>query len=48
MEKIDFLTTPGYLSGPGSREEAGLPRNTGPYSVVTNLCAMGYDEKQSR
>lgn len=44
MEKIDFLTTPGYLSGPNAREEAGLPKDTGPYRVVTNLCVMGYDD----
>lgn len=44
VEKIDFVTTPGYLSGPGAREEAGLPKGTGPYRVVTNLCTMGYDE----
>jgi len=43
VEKIDFLTTPGYLTGPGTREKAGLPKNTGPYRVVTNLCTMGYD-----
>lgn len=44
VEQIDFLTTPGYLSGPGAREEAGLPKDTGPYRVVTNLCVMGYDD----
>lgn len=44
VEKIDFLTTPGYLTGPGAREAAGLPVNTGPYRVVTNLCTMGYQE----
>ncbi|RPJ77698.1 MAG: 3-oxoacid CoA-transferase [Deltaproteobacteria bacterium] len=48
MEKIDFITTPGFLSGPGAREEAGLPRNTGPYRVVTNLCVMGYDDESKR
>ncbi|MCD4675223.1 MAG: 3-oxoacid CoA-transferase [Desulfobacula sp.] len=48
MEKIDFLTTPGYLSGPGAREEAGLPVNSGPYRVVTNLCVMDYEEKSKR
>ncbi|MGC9345380.1 MAG: CoA-transferase subunit beta, partial [Candidatus Bathyarchaeales archaeon] len=31
VEKIDFLTTPGYLTGPGAREKAGLPEGTGPY-----------------
>ena len=48
MEKIDFITTPGFLSGPGAREESGLPRNTGPYRVVTNLCVMGYDDESKR
>ena len=45
IPKIDFITTPGYLSGPGAREEAGLPPNTGPYRVVTNLCTLGFDDK---
>jgi glutaconate CoA-transferase subunit B len=40
--KLDFLTTPGYLTGPGARERAGLPRNTGPYKVITTLAVMGY------
>ena len=48
MPKIDFITTPGYLSGPGAREEAGLPPNTGPYRVVTDLCTLGFDEKSKR
>ena len=48
MEKIDFITTPGYLSGPGAREAAGLPAKTGPYRVVTNLCTLGYDETSKR
>jgi glutaconate CoA-transferase subunit B len=25
VEQLDFLTTPGYLTGPGAREAAGLP-----------------------
>jgi len=44
VEKIDFVTTPGYLTGPQAREKAGLPKNTGTYRVVTNLCIMGYDD----
>ena len=48
VEKIDFLTTPGFLSGPGAREEAGLPINTGPYRVVTNLCIMSYDDDSKK
>jgi glutaconate CoA-transferase subunit B len=48
VAKIDFITTPGYLTGPGAREAAGLPPNTGPYRVVTNLALLGYEEKSKR
>ena len=44
VEKLDFLTTPGYLTGPGAREAAGLPPGTGPYRVITDLAVMGYHE----
>lgn len=44
VEKLDFLTTPGYLSGAGAREKAGLPPNTGPYKVITDHCVLGFDE----
>jgi glutaconate CoA-transferase subunit B len=42
VEKVDFITTPGYLSGPGARETVGLPPGTGPYRVVSNLAVMDY------
>ena len=48
IPKLDFITTPGYLSGPGAREEAGLPPDTGPYRVVTNLCTLGFDDNSKR
>ena len=44
VEKLDFLTTPGYLSGAGSREKAGLPPKTGPLKVITDCCVLGFDE----
>ncbi len=47
-EKIDFVTTPGYLTGPGAREEAGLPAGSGPYKVITNLCVIGFDQESKR
>ena len=47
-EKIDFITSPGYLSGPGAREAAGLPPGSGPYKVITNLCVIGFDDKTKR
>ncbi len=43
VPKVDFITTPGYLTGPGARENAGLPRDTGPYKVISTLAVMGFD-----
>src|SRR5881392_2261457 len=48
VEKLDFMTTPGYLSGPGAREAAGLPPGTGPYRVITDLAVLGYHEETRR
>jgi len=43
VPKCDFVTTPGYLTGPGARERAGLARGTGPYRVISNLGLMGFE-----
>jgi glutaconate CoA-transferase subunit B len=48
VAKLDFVTTPGYLTGKGAREEAGLPPGTGPYKVITDLAVMGYSEESCR
>ncbi|NOY09430.1 MAG: 3-oxoacid CoA-transferase [Spirochaetes bacterium] len=48
VPKVDFVTTPGYLTGPGAREKAGLPPGTGPYKVITNLAVFGYDQDTGR
>jgi len=48
VPRVDFLTTPGYLDGPGARESAGLPAGCGPYRVVSNLALMGFDEESKR
>jgi glutaconate CoA-transferase subunit B len=48
VAKLDFLTTPGYLTGKGAREAAGLPPGTGPYKVITDLCIIGYEEETCR
>ena len=45
VNKVDFLTSPGYLSGPGAREKVGLPLATGPYRVITQLALYGFDDK---
>jgi glutaconate CoA-transferase subunit B len=48
VKKVDFITTPGYLSGPGARETAGLSPGTGPYRVVSNLAVLGYHASSKR
>ena len=48
VRKLDFLTTPGYLSGPGARERAGLPEGSGPYRVATPLGVYGFDDATKR
>src|SRR5205085_3442445 len=48
VERLDFVTTPGYLTGPGAREAAGLPPGTGPYRVITDLAVLGYHEQTKR
>src|SRR6516162_11011734 len=48
VPKLDFLTTPGYLTGAGAREAAGLPAGSGPYRVITDLAVLGYHEATRR
>jgi acyl CoA:acetate/3-ketoacid CoA transferase beta subunit len=48
VEKLDFLTTPGYLSGPDSREAVGLPEGSGPYRVITQLGVYAFDDSTKR
>lgn len=47
VKKLDYLTSPGFLDGPGAREKAGL-LGGGPSLVVTNLCQMDFDPKTKR
>lgn len=42
VEKVDFVTSPGFLTGDNSRRTAGLIFG-GPYKVVTDLGIMGFD-----
>ncbi len=48
VEQVDFVTTPGYLGGPGDRERAGLPPETGPYRVITDLAVMDFEPETRR
>lgn len=47
VEKLNYVTTPGFLSGPGAREAAGLP-GSGPVRVITDLGILGFDPATKR
>jgi glutaconate CoA-transferase subunit B len=47
VKKLDYLTSPGFLDGPGARERTGL-LGGGPSLVVTNLCQMDFDPDAKR
>ncbi len=46
-ERCDYITTPGFLGGPGEREKAGLVGG-GPWRVLSHLGVMGFDEETCR
>ncbi len=48
VNKLDFITTPGWLDGPGARERAGLPAGCGPFRVITQLGVYDFDEETKR
>jgi glutaconate CoA-transferase subunit B len=43
-EKVDFITTPGYIDGAGAREKRGLPPDTGPQVIITNKAVLRFDK----
>jgi glutaconate CoA-transferase, subunit B len=47
VERVDFVTSPGYLSGPQERARAGLTRSK-PMAVITDLALLGYDAETGR
>ena len=44
VEKVDFITSPGFLNGGTSRVDAGLVTG-GMYRVVTDLAILGFDDE---
>ena len=44
LEKVDFVTSPGYLDGPGSREKNGYP-GSGPSVIISNMAIFRFDEE---
>jgi glutaconate CoA-transferase subunit B len=47
IRKLDYLTSPGFLDGPGARGRTGL-LGGGPSLVVTNLCQMDFEPRTRR
>jgi glutaconate CoA-transferase, subunit B len=44
VRKVDYITSPGWLTGADSRGNAGLCRG-GPWLVITDMAIMGFDEE---
>jgi glutaconate CoA-transferase subunit B len=47
VEKVDFITSPGFLRGGASRAESGLPAG-GMFRVITELAVFGFDDQTRR
>jgi glutaconate CoA-transferase, subunit B len=47
VDRVDFITSPGFLSGGGSRRNAGLIAG-GMHRVVTDLGLLGFEERSKR
>lgn len=47
VSRVDFVTSPGFLSGKESRREAGLTTG-GMYRVVTDLAVLGFEKRSKR
>ena len=43
VNKLDYLTSPGWMGGPDGRKKEGLPEG-GPESVITNLGIMRFNQ----
>jgi glutaconate CoA-transferase subunit B len=48
VEKCDYVTTPGWLEGGDSREKSGLPKDCGPYKIITNMAVMDFEPESKR
>ena len=47
-EKINYITTPGWLQGGDSRAKSGLPLGAGPYKIITNMAVMDFEPESKR
>jgi len=44
VPKVDYVTSPGWIDGPGGRQRIGLCEG-GPFAVVTNLAVLYFDDR---
>lgn len=47
VEKVDFITSPGFIRGDTSRRDSGLPSG-GMWRVITELAVFGFDDRTRR
>jgi glutaconate CoA-transferase subunit B len=47
VERVDYLSTPGWISEPGGRKEVGLPEG-GPTMVITDMGVMRFDDESKQ
>lgn len=45
VEKVDFITSPGFIRGGNTRAESGLPEG-GMFRVITELAVFSFDDKK--
>lgn len=48
IEKVDYITSPGWKDGKLTRADKGLPADKGPLAVVTELGIMKFDADSKR
>lgn len=48
IDKVDYVTSPGWIDGPDGRRSAGLIPDRGPRAVITELGIMRFDEISKR
>ncbi len=48
VETLDYMTSPGWVDGPGGRAEVGLSEDSGPASVITNMAVMRFNKETKR
>jgi glutaconate CoA-transferase subunit B len=48
IDKVDYITSPGWGDGPDGRKKMGAPENRGPIMVVTDKGVLKFDKETKR